>query len=150
MLRPSTILALAPLLVLLLASSCASGDKTPHDAPPQGIAGAWVLEELPGSPLLDLAAGEATPSLSIDSDGALSGFAGVNRFTGRFDAAALAEGRLSAGPLASTRMAGPPAAAAVEDAFLAALTGADGYRCDGATLVLTEDGRAVARLGRSR
>lgn len=61
------------------------------------IEGSWRIEALNGRPVLR----GTSPSVSFDN-GRVSGNAGCNRFTGQYD---FDRGRLSAGPLASTRMA---------------------------------------------
>ncbi|WP_380168799.1 META domain-containing protein [Jannaschia sp. R86511] len=61
---------------------------------------------------------EAVPSLVL-AGGLATGTGGVNRFRGTYEAPG--EGDLRLSPLLSTRMAGPPAANALETAYLDAL-----------------------------
>lgn len=61
------------------------------------LEGNWRIESLNGRPVLR----SSNPSVSFDN-GRISGNAGCNRFNGSYT---FARGRLSAGPLASTRMA---------------------------------------------
>lgn len=61
------------------------------------IEGAWRIEALSGRPV----ARNSTPSVTF-RDGRISGNASCNRFNGSFS---LERGRLTAGPLATTRMA---------------------------------------------
>ncbi len=86
-----------------------------------------------------LAAGEKAPSLRFDADGKVSGFGGVNRLFGSTDAAALAAGRLDLGRLASTKMAGPPAAMRLESSFLQSLSRATSFAFDDAGRLTLSD-----------
>jgi heat shock protein HslJ len=61
-------------------------------------------------------------TLEVAEDGAVSGVSGVNRFMTRLETADVSEGRLAFAPAAGTRMAGPPEAMALEQAFLARLS----------------------------
>lgn len=106
-------------------------------------AGTWRLVELEG---VDLTALEEAPELVIGADGALSGYGGVNRFSGQSDAAELGEGRLCAGPLISTRRAGPPAAMDAESRFLALLSASHDWRRSDGALELLQDGAVKARF----
>ncbi len=74
-------------------------------------------------------------TLEIAADGAVSGSAGCNRFTGK---ATLGEGTIAFGPLASTMMAcvEPAGAMEQETAYLAALESATTWQVDGAKLTL--------------
>lgn len=94
-------------------------------AQPPGAAsaeGAWKLVQLGD---LHLHAGIEAPTLVVAGD-EVSGFAGVNRYTGRL----ADEGEFLFGPLASTRMAGPPAAMELETRYLSALQQATGWRVE--------------------
>ncbi len=76
--------------------------------------GAWLLSRFGERPIAE---GVEQPSLTIAPDGVVGGFTGVNRLHGRLTT----DGEQLFGPLATTRMAGPPAAMTVESAFVAAL-----------------------------
>ena len=80
------------------------------------------------------------PTIAFGQDGSVSGGAGVNRFTGTWS---LDEGVLVFGPLATTRMAGPPERMDLERRFLDVL----GARCTvvrpGDQLSLTSDGGSL-------
>lgn len=72
----------------------------------------------------------------------MSGFSGVNSFSGPYTAGA--DGAFNAGPLASTMMAGPPAAMAAETAYLKLLEAADSFEIAQGKLVLkTPDGASL-------
>ncbi len=94
------------------------------------LAGDWTLTEIIGTELPD---GVPAPNLTVAADGMVNGRSGVNRFTGKLsdDADALF------GPMATTRMAGPPAAMQLEDAFLKAMTAASSYKVTGDDLVIS-------------
>ncbi len=77
--------------------------------------GTWKLIQLEGDALPD---GVKTPEITFAEKGTVSGFAGVNRFQGSYTP----KGESLFGPgLATTRMAGPPAAMQLEADFLQAL-----------------------------
>ena len=83
---------------------------------PDDLAGTtWVVATLGDDPV-PAAGGPAI--VSFGADGRLSGLGGVNRFSGPY---ALAGDELVAGPLISTRKAGPPEWMAVEARLLAIL-----------------------------
>jgi heat shock protein HslJ len=68
------------------------------------------------------------------SGGRVSGFSGVNTYSGRFTAGPA--DALSAGPLATTLMAGPEPAMRAEQIFTSLLTQATAYKISGSTLTL--------------
>ena len=84
------------------------------------IGGTWVAAEL------------ETPTLTVNADGQVGGFSGVNRFMGRLGGQ---DGRLFT-PLAGTMMAGPPPAMALESSVTAALGEVMAYEVDGDRLTL--------------
>ncbi len=78
----------------------------------------WVVTSIDEEPLPV----DDPPTIGFDDEGHVSGGAGVNRFTGTWS---LDEGVLVFGPLATTRMAGPPDRMDLERRFLEVL----GARC---------------------
>ncbi|MGA0286751.1 MAG: META domain-containing protein [Phycisphaerales bacterium] len=115
----------------------------------------WRLErlEVATAPTMDPAA--PRPTVQLEPDGRMRGFAGVNRCSGSVaigTPGALGEVSLRFGPIASTRMAGPPERMAVEQAFLRMLGEVRGARAasgaDGGadTLVMLGDEGALARF----
>lgn len=140
-------LSLAWLLALLLGACRSSGSGAHvHPSP----FGAWKLVWLEGSDRAALVgAGAPRPELVLGSDGALAGHGGVNRISGSVEALALARGRFQTSPLATTRMAGPPAAMELEGRFLRALTEADEARVEGGELVLSRGSMPLARFERT-
>lgn len=73
------------------------------------------------------------PQLSFGDDGRLSGSTGVNRLMGRYE---VGEGAVTFGPLATTRMAGPPELMAQEQAVTGVLSGEVAYAVAGDRLTL--------------
>ncbi|WP_217922128.1 META domain-containing protein [Miltoncostaea oceani] len=79
------------------------------------LAGAWVVVAVGGTPVPE---GGEPPSLVFDGAGRVSGSGGVNRLAGPY---AVDGDVLTAGPLMTTRMAGPPGWNDLEVRLLAAL-----------------------------
>lgn len=79
----------------------------------------------------------AVPALALDAWGSASGRSGCNRFMGRYLAGTRPS--LSFGPLATTRMACPPASMNLESRFLGALAATQGYRVSEAVLRLEDE-----------
>lgn len=130
----TTIFAVAALLL----AGC-GGNATKTAAEPAGEAtleGSWQLIELDG---MSMHAGIDPPTLAVN-DGQVSGFAGVNRLAGGL----AGEGELLFGPLATTRMAGPPPAMELETRYLAALQQATGWRIEDGRLLLQAAGDTLA------
>ena len=76
----------------------------------------------------------------------LAGFSGVNSYSGPYTAGA--DGSFSAGPLASTMMAGPQAAMDAESAYLKLLEAAKKYEvADGKLTLTTDDGKSLTYEG---
>ena len=85
-----------------------------------GLIGTWNLAEM--GPTADFA--HLQPTIEFGADGAVSGFAGCNTFSGSYtiDGAALA-----LGPLATTKMACERPGSAVEADYLSALSAVTGW-----------------------
>jgi heat shock protein HslJ len=129
--------------LLLGASLTATACRASADASGVTAAGRWRLVALEE---VDLTALDEAPELVIGADGALSGYGGVNRFSGQSDAEALRAGRLRAVPLISTRRAGPPAAMEAEARFFAVLGATPEWRRSDGALELVQDGVVKARF----
>jgi putative lipoprotein len=85
----------------------------------------WILVEL-GGESVEADVPLKAPTLRFDSEtGMVAGNSGVNQYGGGYT---LTDGVLAFGPMRSTMMAGPPEAMALEQAFLAALSGQKGWR----------------------
>lgn len=82
--------------------------------------------------------------VQFETDGALAGFAGCNRFFGRYQ---LANDTIKIGPLGATRMACPPDVSAFEFSFLEALqSAATVARADKRIALRNDKGLATARF----
>lgn len=114
---------------------------------PQQVLGEWKLDSLQGFDLSKLATSNLrTPTINFAQDGTVSGFSGVNRFSGKTDLSQLAQGKFALPNAMSTKMAGPPLANELENKFLAALTSADGARMQDNGLLLTKAGETLMRF----
>ena len=88
-----------------------------------------------------------SPWLAFDGSGQVQGHGGVNRLHGT---ARVDGDRVFLGPLASTRMAGPPAAMDGEAALLSALEDVAAFHLDGRTLQLVDaDGQIKVELAQA-
>jgi len=115
--------------VLLAFTSCASpGGDSPEGGSLEGVQ--WRLTESSISST-DLGAAGITATFS---KGTVSGFSGVNTYSG--SCTAKADGAFQTGPLASTEMAGPEALMRAESAYLVLLASARRYRRGGTILTL--------------
>ena len=130
--RTSPIALFATVLVALvtLLSGCGGTDDS-ADAPTQ-LEGSWTLETLGGAK-----SDPAVVSQLNMNEGKASGNAGVNTFTGSYEAPE--DGTLTFGPLATTMMAGPDAAMQQEQAFLKALADTRKFTTEDGGLVLMDD-----------
>lgn len=114
---------------------------------PQQVLGEWKLDSLQGFDLSKLATNNLRmPTINFAQDGTVSGFSGVNRFSGKTDLAQLGQGKFALPNAVSTKMAGPPLANEVENKFLDALTSVDGAKMQGDSLLLTKGGETLMRF----
>lgn len=131
----------ACLMAALTMSGCKSGESAPAKGDPAAIYGGWTLDWLEGKEVAPmLPAGGKAPNMTITSDGKVTGFGGVNRFSGTLDRARLADGGFTLGPVAATKMAGTPQAMELEGGYFAALDKATSYTVSAKGLSLL-DGR---------
>lgn len=153
----STRVTAAALLIALSSggflAGCTTHSSRSHEA--EGTAqvttqlwelGELRLEVLNGNPVSErvVRVGARQPTLQVDADGRIFGLASVNRYSGQVDPAGLGRGVWSSGPIASTRMAGPPEANELEQEFLAALASASVVRVAGRRVSLLSDGHVHA------
>ncbi|MFO0836012.1 MAG: META domain-containing protein [Phycisphaerales bacterium] len=132
-----------------------SEDKPAHkpeadsNAALASLVGAWRLVSLNGQDITPrLASLSKPPTISFAADAGISGFAGVNRFTGRLDKSGLGGGAFKTSPLAMTRMAGPPDAMQIEGEFATALSKATAFTLEGDRLELRTTASSLAVLER--
>ena len=78
----------------------------------------------------------ANLSLEFGANNAVSGFSGVNRFSGT---CTTATGQLKFGPLVSTKMGGSPELMKTEQAYFAALASVRNFSLEGGLLRLKND-----------
>ncbi len=156
---PRTILALA----IVAVAACGSGGIDQQTEAPEAIAeptaapvkedvaivaipvdlcGSWTLVAIDDNPVTEVG---KTPTLEILEDGSVAGVGGVNRFRTEVE---FVDGRLSFGPAAATKMAGPPEAMELESTYLARLGAVTTYEIDGTTLRLWADDNEALTLER--
>jgi len=104
--------------------------EAPDAAVGDGLVGAWILVTVDGEPVPEVG---KQPMMEISEDGTVSGVGGVNRFNTQVE---VVDGRLSFGPTAATKMAGPPEAMDLESVFFTRLGAVSNYETDGETLRL--------------
>lgn len=158
-----------PLIGLATLAGCAgSKEPTPGNdssAPPgasaseqpmtvvslNALIGEWWLTAIGGDDVGRLLpGGTRVPTLRFEADGQLTGHAGVNRLSGRFDPVVAAEGKLTLSPVALTKMAGPPPMMELESRFVRALGQSDAFAITGNELVLSTGGEPTLRFTRAR
>jgi heat shock protein HslJ len=104
------------------------------------LEGDWLLIEIDGEPV-----DPEAPRSILFEDGRVSGRVGVNRFTGTYSTNGDVIG---IGPVASTRMAGPPELMSLEHHFNTLLEGEHEIRLGGDEMVLSGADGAI-RLTRN-
>jgi len=105
----------------------ASAERVPE---PTELVGAWLLEDLGGRGVMDM----AQTTIVFDGEGRVSGSGGCNRFTGGYT---FADGILEFSPLAGTKMMCPEAVMDQEDRFLSALGAVERVAVDGPFLLIS-------------
>lgn len=127
------------LLGLLLLGACAAAPARPDSIEP--LVGSWQLAAA-------VPAGARIPTMSIARSGAVSGNAGVNRFTSQIDVGQLAAGHFQIAGGAATKMAGPPEAMQLEASFRQSLAAADAVKVNADTLLLLQGERPLIEFRR--
>jgi heat shock protein HslJ len=117
-----------------LLMGCGSPTKLFAAEPSTPLTGTeWTLVELDGKPVA-ITDGMRTPTLQLDSTNKrVSGTSGINRYFGGYESKGAA---LKFGPFAGTKIGGPPAAMAVERAFLKALASVSSWNITSNRLAL--------------
>jgi len=145
---------------MLLLSACASSDDRGDDPnEPRNIttftsaiegtralSGEWEVIDFGEKAITELLPADyegRKPSMTIKTDGTVGGFSGVNQFGSQLDSGALTQGRFALGPIAMTRMAGPPEFMGIESRLTMALSEPRRFSLRGNTLALMPaEGRA--------
>lgn len=124
----------AAMAAAVVAGGCASGGKgepgrevTSFHSAAEGLgtlAGEWTVFELGERPIAEQLHDSAArrPSLTIKPDGSVGGFSGVNQLGSELRAEELTRSRFALGPIAMTRMAGPPELMSIEAKLTMALS----------------------------
>jgi heat shock protein HslJ/phosphoglycolate phosphatase-like HAD superfamily hydrolase len=101
----------------------------------------WLAEDIAGRGVVD----RAQTTIEFKADGSVSGSTGVNRFQGQ---AKIDGDRLTMGPLATTRRAGPPALMDQESRFLKTIDRVRRFRMEptGLLYLLNETGEELLRM----
>ncbi len=137
----------------ITAQGCRLVHPTPSPAEPISVlalAGDWAIVSIEGEDIASLLPeGARTPTLRFSDEGGLSGFAGVNRFSGSLETEKLISGKWEVGPMISTKMAGPPELMALEQRILSSLEAADAIVHTGGSVVLTSKGEESLVLMRA-
>jgi heat shock protein HslJ len=108
------------------------------------IEGTWAVTRYRvGDELVEPVASIGGATMTIEGD-RISGTMGVNRFTGRLG------GGPPIGPMAVTKMAGPPEMMAQEDALLAHLQEADHFEVHASGMCVSREGLTTVEFDRSR
>jgi heat shock protein HslJ len=127
-----------------LLMGCATATKLAAAEPSKPLAGTeWRLIEIQGKTvaLTDVL---RPPTLQFDSAAKrASGISGVNRFSGSYESSGAA---LKFGPLVGTKIGGPPAAMAIERAFLNSLAGVSSWNITSNRLELKAGDKVVLRF----
>lgn len=89
--------------------------------------------------------GGAPLTITFGDDGRVTGFGGVNRFSGPYTCAT---GVLHMGPLVATKMAGEPARMAMEQRLFDALSKVDGFSLQSGLLRLKQGEQVLAEFSR--
>lgn len=151
--RPVAALLLIALIPIATLPGCATNNDDASTPGAQPIAaftpvGSWTLTRIDGE-RYDLPDGARTPTLTIAPGGAISGQAGINRFSGKADPEAWATGDWQAGGIVMTRMGGEPQAMTFEQGYIAMLQRADGLAPGQRTMDLTVGDRELLRFTRA-
>jgi heat shock protein HslJ len=118
----------------LLTAGCQATNPKSEEAP--NLAGTtWLAEDIDGRGVID----DLQSTLGFETNEQVFGMAGCNRF---FGSVTVDGGSISFGPLASTRMACPPAIMDQEDRFLKALANARRFERKEDLLLFFGDGPA--------
>lgn len=133
----ATMLATLTLASVAMLVIVVTGCGSAGESDPAALEGSWVLRSFGGTNALTPAAAGVTTELTLAA-GKASGNGGVNSFSGSYEAKG--GDSLTFGPLASTQMAGEPAAMEQESAFFKALEDTRHFEINAGELVLSDLG----------
>lgn len=138
------ILTYALICAAVLLVGCGTAMKASAAEPAKPLTGTeWKLAEIDGK-TVTVTEGLRTPTLQLESTTKrASGTSGINRFFGSYDSSGAA---LKFGPLAGTKMGGPPAAMAAESAFLKAMASVTSFNIASNRLELKAGDKTVLRF----
>ncbi|CAH1674550.1 Membrane-bound inhibitor of C-type lysozyme [Hyphomicrobiales bacterium] len=138
---PTSVILAGSLLVFPVSAAIQRAVAASADA----LTGQWLAEDIGGGGVVD----RIQTTLAFGGDGKVTGSGGCNHFTGK---AEIGADTLSIGPLASTRMACPPAVMGQEQKFFNALQGVKSWTVDGNGKLSLRDagGKQLALLTRVR
>lgn len=131
------VLMAALFLTMTALGGCQSRGPATGRAMMPHLAGQWQLVAIDGHKLPATFA-RKPPTLSIDIEGKVGGFAGVNTFFGEIDVDALDDGLFVIDGIGSTKMAGSREWMELEVQYLRRLGDVDAAIVRGSTLDLTE------------
>lgn len=134
------IAAAASMVVFSLAINpgCHTSRDVAGEQSVSSLSGSWVLDSIEGQPVSQvLPAGMQYPSISVQPDGKLTGFGGVNRLSSSLDLSAAESGTFKITPMISTKMAGPPEAMSLESRFVNLLSETRSFNVSTGTLRLS-------------
>ena len=109
--------------------------------PSKLLGGEWVCATING----DAAGGKHAPTITFGDDGQVTGFGGVNRFSGPYTSAV---GAVHFGPMAATKMGGDPERMALEKRLFEALGKVDAFSVQAGMLRLKQGDQVVAEFSR--
>lgn len=129
----------ASTLVLPACKSTADNTNNTGGIHAPDYTGTWTLHSIGTDEVAPmLPSGSSAPYLTIATDGAVTGNAGVNRLSSRFDAAAVTRNEPLFAPVATTKMAGPEPLMSLESRFTQALSEARTASIEAGNLVLLD------------
>lgn len=138
-----TILLFTLACAVALFAGCGTPNSTAAEPAKPLMGTVWTLAEMDGKALA-VTEGLRTPTLQLDSaTKRASGISGINRIFGSFESSG---STLKFGPIGGTKMAGPPAAMAVERSFLKAMAGVTSFTIASNRLELKAGDKAVLRF----
>jgi heat shock protein HslJ len=138
-----TIFLLSLTCTFALLTGCGTATTLSAAEPAKPLTGTeWKLAEMDGKGVA--VKGLLMPTLQLDATTKhASGTSGVNRYSGSYEASGA---NLKFGPLVGTKMGGPPAAMAVESAFLKAMASVSAWNVTSNRLELKAGEKTVLRF----